>query len=190
MVSATTSQRSPALDTVHVWIREHGDSLWSFALSRAPAGVAEDLVHDTLVAALQSAERFEQRSSAETWLLSILSRKIADYYRRRARDRAVIERVIPERSPEFGEDGCWSAPPKDWAGEGDSALIAYLDSCRDELPPVLRDTLELREIRQLPGDAVCKVLGITPTNLWTRLHRARMMLRSCIEARVRAGRGQ
>ena len=41
----------------------------------------------------------------------------------------------------------------------------------------------LRELDGMSADEVQQVLGITPANLWKRLHRARgMLLRQCLEA--------
>jgi DNA-directed RNA polymerase specialized sigma24 family protein len=40
----------------------------------------------------------------------------------------------------------------------------------------------------LDGDEVCQLLEITPTNLWARLHRARLLLRGCLELTARANR--
>jgi RNA polymerase sigma-70 factor (ECF subfamily) len=39
----------------------------------------------------------------------------------------------------------------------------------------------MREFDGLPGEEICKVLGITPSNLWVILHRARAKLRRCLE---------
>jgi RNA polymerase sigma-70 factor (ECF subfamily) len=33
----------------------------------------------------------------------------------------------------------------------------------------------------LPTEAICQTLNITPNNLWVMLHRARMALRRCLE---------
>jgi RNA polymerase sigma-70 factor (ECF subfamily) len=34
---------------------------------------------------------------------------------------------------------------------------------------------------ETPSDEVCTMLGISESNLWTMLHRARMALRECLE---------
>ena len=41
----------------------------------------------------------------------------------------------------------------------------------------------MREWLELEAEEICKELGITPTNLWVTLHRARMRLRECLQAR-------
>src|SRR6185437_11319917 len=51
--------------------------------------LAEDVVQDTLVAALQGAQGFSGRSSLKTWLTGILKHKIVDAIRRRTREPSV-----------------------------------------------------------------------------------------------------
>ena len=48
--------------------------------------LAEDVVQDTLVAALQGAQGFSGRSSLKTWLTGILKHKIVDAIRRKTRE--------------------------------------------------------------------------------------------------------
>jgi DNA-directed RNA polymerase specialized sigma24 family protein len=47
--------------------------------------VAEDLVQETLLAAVRSREKFGGRSSERSWLVGILKNKIVDYYRKLGR---------------------------------------------------------------------------------------------------------
>lgn len=168
------------------WLREHGDALYRYAVAKAPAGLIEDLLQETLVAALKSWPTFDKRSAVQTWLIGILSHKIADLYRRRARDGAMSVSDEPS-DVQFTPSGKWAVVPSDWSRVTDAALIESMRDCRGKLPPLLGDALELRDLRQLPIEVVCQELGITATNLWTRLHRARLALRRCIEAAVGAG---
>lgn len=39
----------------------------------------------------------------------------------------------------------------------------------------------LRELQGMSTEEICKELGITPTNCWVMLHRARMAFRLCLE---------
>ena len=48
--------------------------------------IAEDLVQNTLVAALQALASFRGDSSPNTWLIGILKRQIIDHYRRMTRE--------------------------------------------------------------------------------------------------------
>ncbi|MCR4315198.1 MAG: RNA polymerase sigma factor [Planctomycetes bacterium] len=63
-------------------VTNHANELFAYACSRVQKqDVAEDLVQETFLAAMKSLERFENRSSALTWLIGILRNKIFDHYR-------------------------------------------------------------------------------------------------------------
>ena len=59
--------------------------------------VAEDLVQNTLVAALQSLDSFRGDASPTTWLIGILKRQIIAHYRRMTRE--IGEMSVERRSP-------------------------------------------------------------------------------------------
>ena len=59
------------------WVDHYGDYLYCFAISRVrDPSVAEDLVQETFLAALNSIKSFASRSSPKTWLTGILKHKI------------------------------------------------------------------------------------------------------------------
>ncbi|HYC99687.1 MAG TPA: RNA polymerase sigma factor [Phycisphaerales bacterium] len=191
----TPSQTRPAggnAALVQTWLSQHGDALWHFAVSRVGDQHAEDVLQETLLAALTAAASFQGRSSAETWLLGIMSNKVVDHFRRRARHNAQAigeeDDGLPPAPDEFTPSDKWARKPANWnrlarngdAPDEDPVRAAYR-RCMDHLPAILKDALELRELRDLPPATVCQALGISPTNLWTRLHRARAALRRCIE---------
>ena len=41
----------------------------------------------------------------------------------------------------------------------------------------------LREVMELSTEEICQECAITPTNLWVILHRARLILRECLEVK-------
>ena len=55
--------------------------------------------------------------------------------------------------------------------------------CLAKLPEGIADAFYLRELDELTADEVQQMLEITPANLWKRLHRARVLLRECLESR-------
>jgi len=57
-----------------------------------------------------------------------------------------------------------------------------LQRCLDGLQERQRSAFILRELEGMDGEEICKVLGISPTNLWVILYRARMKLKACLEA--------
>jgi RNA polymerase sigma-70 factor (ECF subfamily) len=161
--------------------------------------LAEDIVQDTLVAALQGARGFSGRSSLKTWLTGILKHKIVDAIRRKSREPTFAsldeECQIEDFDALFDDAGHWENPPADW-GDPETQLsraqfFDIMQFCLDRLPPNTARVFMMREVMELESDEICKELSITSTNLWVILYRARMALRQCLEQNwfAQAGRG-
>ena len=94
------------------WLDEHGDVLFAFALARVGRrDVAEDLVQETLLAAIEAQARFEGRSSERTWLVGILKRRASAWKRRqRFTSEEGLARLV---EAQFSRRGKWiSSRPK------------------------------------------------------------------------------
>lgn len=177
------------------WVREHGGVLWQFLLARTRArDVAEELLQETILAAMQSADQFAGASSERTWLLGIATHKLADHYRRERRrkraaepdDGAAAGKQSREIDELFGPEGRWRSFPARWGERPDDVaeraeLVEALRHCIEELPNGLADAVWMRDLLGMSSAEVCKALGLKPTNLWTKMYRARFSLRLCIE---------
>ena len=65
------------------WVDKYSDFLFRFASLRVnDTKKVEDLVQETFLSALKSYKSFNQKSSEQTWLTSILKHKIIDHYRK------------------------------------------------------------------------------------------------------------
>jgi RNA polymerase sigma-70 factor (ECF subfamily) len=154
------------------------------------SGAAEDVVQDTLAAALAAEEGFSGKSSVKTWLTGILKHKIVDAIRRKQREPAAVSSLDEEADLEdfeglFRENGGWQAPPADW-GDPEQALsrrqfLEIMELCLEKLPPNTARVFMMREVMELTSEEICKELAITANNLWVILYRARMSLRECLE---------
>ncbi len=173
------------------WLDEHGDALYRYALLQLrDEHLAEEMVQETLTAAWKGRERYAGKSSARTWLIGILKRKIIDHFRRGQRE-VLLEDVSPASDGDwdpadlFREDGHWATPPNDWTNPEQSLnnqqFWEVLHACIDALPPRLARIFMLRELQEENSENICKELSITPSNLWTMLYRARMGLRRCLD---------
>jgi RNA polymerase sigma-70 factor (ECF subfamily) len=171
------------------WVDQYGDALFRFAFFRTRDRViAEDLVQETFLAALQSKERFKGQSSEKTWLFSILKHKIIDHFRKNKPDRFRNQISQDEHSIKtyFNSTGGWRIHPGDWRTDPGKAqeIKEFLDHfyrCLAALPKRNADAFVYREIDGLNTEEICKLLGITATNCWVILYRARMLLRRCLE---------
>lgn len=170
------------------WVDDHGDALYRYALMRTRnPTIAEETVQEALLAALKARDRYSGESTERTWLIGILKHKIVDYVRREAR-RSVQQ--VPEPADleldVFRQSGLWKRAPQPWKKLAPSRLDtaefwASLESCLSKLPQIYADAFWLREVDGMSAEEVCEVLSITATNLWSRVHRARILLRDCME---------
>jgi RNA polymerase sigma-70 factor (ECF subfamily) len=157
---------------------------------RDPA-LAEDVVQETLLAALDNPSGFSGKSAYKTWLVGILKHKIIDVIRRRSREQPLIadeEASESETTEElFEADGHWHRFPTNWGDPAKSLenkkFWEVFEGCLELMPARTARVFMMREVMELTGDDVCKELSITQTNLWVMLHRARLSLRGCLEAR-------
>lgn len=177
----------------------HRDYLYRFALLQLrDPHLAEDAVQETLLAAVTAKSQFAGKSSAKTWLTGILKHKIADLMRKRSREthledaiRVEAERESDEFDPLFRGDDHWSTPPLDW-GDPERALEnkhfwEVFEVCARLMSPAVARVFMMREVQGFSTDEICKEVGITTTNCWVMLHRARMSLRLCLEQKWIAG---
>lgn len=171
------------------WVELHGDVLFRYATARVrdPA-VAEEVVQETFLAALRARGDFAGRSSEQTWLVGILRRKIVDHFRARARMEAAATADEGERFSDrfFDKTGSWKETPPRWGTDAADGLEQgefwrVMDDCLSKLPGPMGAAFCLRELEQVDTEGICKILGMTASNLWTQLHRARMLLRTCLE---------
>ena len=175
------------------WVDEHGDCLYRYALARVRTPeTAEDLVQDTLLVAVRTQERFAGRASERSWLVGILKHKIVDYYRRLGRETTFtdLEFFEDECAHKFRPSGWWihDRGPHEWRPGADETMQnaefwQTLRGCLDKLPARVAAVFSLREMEDTPSRDVCRTLNISESNLWVMLHRARMALRECLEAR-------
>jgi RNA polymerase sigma-70 factor, ECF subfamily len=173
------------------WVDRHGDSLYRYALLRLRSRhLAEDVVQDTFLEAIRVRESFAGRSSERTWLIGILRHKILDRLRRSGRERAAEsgDSADPADGAIFDRRGRWCVGPASWGGDPSQEMETrefwdVFGRCLSGLPRGLADAFFLRELDGLSAGEVQQLLGITPANLWKRLHRARCLLRQCLESR-------
>jgi len=194
--------RSHATDPT-LWVDAHGDYLYRYALVRVrDDAIAEDLVQETLLAALQSRHAYAGRSAERTWLTGILKHKLVDHFRRASRQAYTpqTEGEEFEHDELFRSEGPWkdhfdpARAPVEWCA-GPLELLEQgefweiFGKCLSPLPARVGSAFTLREMEGLASEEICEVLGITVNNLWVMLHRARMHLRRCLELNWFAAKG-
>ena len=131
---------------------------------------ARDVVQEAYLRAYKGVGRFRGEAQFSTWLYRIVANCATTHLSRRQRHRhdhlGVYDDVIDTR------------PDHDPALQGDRAeLRERLDGAIRDLPPRLRSVVVLRDVYDLPHEAIAAELGISVTAAKVRLHRARRRLR-------------
>jgi RNA polymerase sigma-70 factor (ECF subfamily) len=125
--------------------------------------------------------RFRGESSFTTWLYRVVVNLAITELRRRSRSRTqLMEDIAPAEA--------WKAD----AETGDEPVLQLeLGQEREtvqrvlrHLPPDYRAVLVLRHFQQLAYEEICQVLGLTMSQVMTRLHRARKMFKDRYQALV------
>ena len=186
--SLTIQEKSIAPE---LWVDEYGDYLYRYAFSRLrDANAAEEVVQETFLAGIRYRKQFSGRGSEQAWLLGILKRKIVDYVRLRSKyDRVVsYEDESDPTAQLFDERGNWRPDAVPWPPTPDQniesrELWEVVRTCLDHLPPGQADVFVLSVMEEMDTDQICRELDITPSNLWVRLHRARLGLAKCVGTR-------
>jgi RNA polymerase sigma-70 factor, ECF subfamily len=180
------SGTAPAL-----WVERYGDFLFRCAVARVRSvPAAEDLVQETFLAALKSQRAFRGEAPEKSWLAGILMNKIADYFRRQARERSFtdLEFLAEEHGDRFRADGkSWvhKLGPKEWVVPEESLerkeFWVVLHHCCSKLPALVAQVYLLRELDGKTTQEICDLVGVSPNHSAVMLHRARLALRRCLE---------
>jgi len=170
------------------WISEYSDYLFNYTISRVnDREMAQDLVSETFLAGLKSMSNFKGEASERTWLISILKRKIIDYYRKINSNKGKAEVRMTYNSDSEAE-GDWLeervADPFDKTAEDkleNSELGNAIHECLGKLPQKQADVFKMKTILGYDTETICNDLNITASNLWVIIHRARTALADCME---------
>ena len=170
------------------WIDLYSDYLYNYTVARVNDKViAQDLVQDTFLAALKSMKNFKGEASERTWLISILKRKIIDYYRKINSNKGKAEVRISYNN-ENETEGDWLeervADPFDKTAEDtiqNTELGDAIFNCLSKLPEKQAEVFRMKTIEGYETDVICNELNITASNLWVIIHRARTAMADCLK---------
>jgi RNA polymerase sigma-70 factor (ECF subfamily) len=131
---------------------------------------ARDVVQEAYIRAFRGLQRFRGDAQFSTWMYRITANCATTHLGKRTKHRHEDlddhEGVADER------------PASDPQAQADaSALRDRLSIALEALPPKLRQVVVLRDIYDLPHEAIAAELGISETAAKVRLHRARKKLR-------------
>jgi len=131
---------------------------------------ARDVAQEAYLRAFRAMKRFRGDARFSTWMYRITANCASTHLSRRSKGR----------HEELSEDDATT----DDRPESDPETMAEAGFLRDrvtaalaDLPPILRAVVVLRDVYDLPHEAIASELGITESAAKVRLHRARRKLR-------------
>jgi len=176
-------------------LESHRTALMRFAILQVRnRDVAEDLIQETLLAAIAQQGSFAGRSAVRTWLTGILRHKIINHINRSGREVTVDMEKADEMDDLFLPNGRHVEMPRNWGTPetilSEKGFFKALEKCVSGLPRTTGEAFLMREVMGCEADEICKELDVSSTNLWVMLHRARLRLRACLESGWFAGKSR
>ncbi len=173
------------------WVDLYGDRLYRYALSRInKVEVAQDLVQETFLSAFKAREQYRGEASEFSWLISILKNKIMDFlrakYKTRSSEQINIDDLSVDHLFKMAQRECHKKSPSNWIPNPNELLEKkefwkIFEMCLGKLAAVGAQAFTMREVEHMNVKEICNILGITTSNLYVLLHRARSLLRDCID---------
>jgi RNA polymerase sigma-70 factor (ECF subfamily) len=155
------------MSTLETILLENLEQFTAFVRRRiADPELAADIVQDSLLKALKSAEQLRENENVTAWFYKILRNAIIDVYRRRDVNERAIEKLTADL---------------DTTEETETEVCRCLDGLIPTLKPEYAELIRKVDLAENSPAQVAKELGITPNNLTVRLHRARVQLRERLE---------
>lgn len=180
-----------------IWVDQFAEEFFRFAMYRVKnREVAEDLVQETFLSGLKSLENFRRDCPEKSWLYNILRNKIIDHFRKKTNQEIIRSSTFTENDDDtfygqfFKNDGLWNSNVsiENWDIAADKIMereefMRFLMLCLSLLPETWAKVFSLKNIDDFSTNEICKELDITPSNLWTIIHRSKLQLRGCLEQR-------
>jgi RNA polymerase sigma-70 factor, ECF subfamily len=148
---------------------------------------AEDAAQEVMINAFRYLKNFRGDAKFSTWLVTIAMNEA----RQRLRKAKAAQMESLDEDKEDREGDFTPAVLTDWREIPSEALEKKemrqkLREAVQQLPPIYREVLVLRDLEELNQEETASALGIRVTLVKVRLHRARMMLQKMLAPYLRA----
>ncbi|MFH7000585.1 sigma-70 family RNA polymerase sigma factor [Flavobacterium bizetiae] len=180
-------------DILEKWVNQFSDELFSWALYKTSSKeTAEDLVQETFLAAFRKLDTFQGKSQPKTWLFSILNNKVIDYYRLSAKTTKQTFSLTENSGYElsdglFNETENWKSNEINAIWDQEEELLDnpefnnVMQDCMEDLPQKWKYAVTSKYLTDKNADEICQELEITVSNYWQIVHRAKLLLKKCLE---------
>jgi len=148
---------------------------------------AEDAAQEVMINAFRHLKSFRGDAKFSTWLVTIAMNEA----RQRLRKAKAAQLESLDEGKEDRQGDFTPAVLTDWREIPSEALEKKeirqkLREAVEQLPPIYREVLVLRDLEELNQEETASALGINVTLVKVRLHRARMMLQKMLAPYLRA----
>jgi RNA polymerase sigma-70 factor (ECF subfamily) len=171
-------------DHFYELVKRYEKSLYNFGLRMCDnPSDAEDMVQDTFLNVFKYLEGFRYETKFRNWLYRVATSACLKKKRRSkyAPDRELsLEAFLPEDESAVSTDmPRWASQPLEQVLDGE--LNGIIRQALLELPEKYRLVIVLRDVEGFTTQETAEILGLTPTNIKVRLHRARLFLREALK---------
>ena len=179
--------RAGELGAFESLVEQHRDRVYglAFRMMRSEADAAE-ISQDVFLSAWRNIATFKGDSNPA--FIAWLSRIAANQTLMRLRHRKVVNQVEDNLDgPSFSEQGSMVDQVADWKRDAleltlDAELSKAIEQASDTLPEPYRQVFLLKDVEGLSYEEISEITGDSVTAIKSRLHRARLSLRSAIDA--------
>ncbi len=175
------------------WFNSYSDDLFRWAYHKTSSKeVSEDLLQETFLSAVKGFDGFKKDSQPKTWLFAILNNKIIDHYRKKSKALGLEaqhaeQKLINQTDSFFDSNQRWTLKTENVLWEEETHILddqefgRVLNSCMGELPKSWKFAITAKYLLNKRAEHICQELEVTPSNYWQIVHRAKLMLKKCID---------
>jgi RNA polymerase sigma-70 factor (TIGR02943 family) len=168
------------------WVEDHSDLLFSYAFRRVQdEELCKDLVQETYLAAWRNKDKFRGEASVKNWLFLVLKSKIIDHFRKMKLNTIVAEdadNIFFDHEDHWRKGMYPSAFSVNFQSEMESRdFFNVFHSCGKKLKQLQLAVFVLKYVDELDSEEICKIMGLSSSNYWVLIHRAKVQLRACLE---------
>ncbi|AOE48938.1 RNA polymerase sigma factor [Kangiella sediminilitoris] len=176
-------------------VKTYHSSMYAVAHAIAGPAIADEVLQEAWVSAINGIQKFEGRSALKSWLIRIVANEAKT--RLRKESRSVSLEAIDEQwstDSRFTPNGHWAQANPEWDISSPDELLAAdeLQECVKKqisnLPENQQQILNLRDVGGMDMGTICNILEISASNGRVLLHRARDKMQQVVARFQRTGK--
>lgn len=173
--------RSGDLDAFEWLLGRHQQRVLRVVLSIVKEPMdAEEVAQEVFLTVFEKIDKFRGDASFTTWLHRVAVNAALMQRRKKKADRSV---PLDEVMPAFDDKGMIAANVGDWTERAEDPVLqqearVVIEAAVDKLEEIYRTVFTLRDIQGFSTEETAGILDLSIAAVKTRLHRARLFLRS------------